>query len=105
MRRVVIQRADDDAVCVGHDARGIAAPGVVQVAHLAGVAAREPFVEVRGIGEFRGCGDAAEIEADGDGLLDDPIGVRRGWHLADDCARARTRRKAVAGICAASRDP
>ncbi len=60
---------------IGEGASGIGAARIVQVLHLAGVAAREPFVAMGRRNQFRCGSDTAEIEAEGLGFGDEPFGI------------------------------
>ncbi len=87
----------DHALGAGQQSRGIAAPGVVQVAHLSGVAAREPFLEARGIRQVFGCCDSTKIETDRRCVGDHPIGFRPIWHVHDSALARRSRKGSARG--------
>jgi len=72
---VVVERADNDTPGLGEHASGIGALRIVQIAHLARVAARQPLVAMREFLPVLRRRHAAKIEAQRFGFGDNPVGV------------------------------
>jgi len=58
----------------------VGAARVVEILHLAGVSAAQPFLQVRESGELLGNGDAAKIESNGSRTVANPLSFFGGSH-------------------------